>query len=102
MSKEAIEQFEKELRRDYPKMFSHQELREGEVWVGDEIVENIFYLDRLKEVGYPSARSGHWIGSDSEGHPLCAPKQPFFVSFEDLAKVHFAQEEKKKASLVST
>lgn len=86
-TRQKVAAFKRMLKDKYPSMFSHPEAKDGEVFIGEQIIENFFYLKDLKKGGLTTARSGNITVQGPEGAILCAPKQPFFVNLQEFARV---------------
>ncbi len=108
MTPQLLAQKEKELREKYPAMFSHPELRAGEVQIEDALYELSGHRRQtLKNIGFQSARFGSShvekvailiVNNDSSLTPTSTNLSffPIFVSLEEYFKVVEAHEPQPK------
>ena len=90
-----IEAEEKRWRNEYPEMFTHPELKEGEVWVGDVLSDLLLaQVHSYRSNGVPTARCGKPFLKLRQGHQ--ETYNPIFMNLHELI---IANEECKKKAV---
>ena len=75
-----------ELRAEDPKMFEHKELRKGEVWLGDSLVDVVdFDLEEHRRNGLRSVREGSGKMGKLKGQPGSFEFRPIFANALEVA-----------------
>lgn len=88
-----MDQQEKEMREQYPDMFTHPELLPGEVFIGSQVVDVVYFnVNIYRQNGLPSARVGNPTLGKLKGHGEEFQFHPVFVNLMEL----IAAEEKIK------
>lgn len=85
-----LEQREQELRKQYPAMFSHPQLKEGEVCLGIYLCDVAALNTRSYQVaGLTSARLGEGVINPSDGFQY----DPIFASLREYLEVSHKHEQ---------
>lgn len=83
MTEEMILAEEKRWRREYSEMFSHPELQEGEIWIGNKLADLVLaQIVSYRSGGVPSAR--HRIGFLKEFKGNQLTYYPMFMNLREL------------------
>jgi hypothetical protein len=89
---------EENLRKQYPQMFEHLELRPGEVWLGSEVVDVVYLNAEIyRRNGTPSARVGNPYFDKLKGLYGEFEFHPIFVKLSEFIAVHKKMLEEKRS-----